>query len=117
MATITNTHSSASHSQDFSSHQAAAERSFSAWCQSLEPQRILVMTFMLMVQGCIFAPVVLLLSQFFNKGITGPTIALAAVSGMAVMVANISILPMKAIVVIFITSVVINLALIAIHIF
>ncbi len=70
-----------------------------------------------MVQACVIAPAVVLLSSFFDKGITGSTIALAAVSTMAVMVSNISLLPMKAIVITFIISLVINLSLIAVHIF
>ena len=115
MATITNPHSSANYTHTISTE--ATQSNFTKWCQSLEPVRFMVMSFILMVQTCVIAPAVVLLSSFFDKGITAPTIALAAFSTMAVMVSNISLLPMKAIIITFIICLVINLSLIAVHLF
>jgi len=85
------------------------------WCDSLENYRFPIAGALIIIQGCIVAPPLLLLISFFNSAFSDLSILLFALSTFAVLVSNISILPMRYIVGVFTFNILLSIAIVAIH--
>ena len=87
----------------------------SLWTNRMEIYRYPLMVAIISIQGCVLIPITLLLSLFWNVGISGLTLFGVTLSTMAVMVTNMALTPMKVIIWTFILSVLINCSLILYH--
>lgn len=84
-------------------------------CNYLENWRILLLAGFLLFQGCILVPTILLISSFYDIGITGVSVFTAALGTVAILVSNMAEASIKMILVIFITNLLLSLFLIGIH--
>jgi len=88
---------------------------FERWCASLENYRFPIAGALIIIQGCLVAPPVLLLVSYFNNVYSDISVLLFALFTFAVLVSNISILPMRYIVGIFGLNLLVSLAIVAVH--
>lgn len=85
------------------------------WCDSLENYRFPIAGALIIIQGCIVAPPLLLLISFFHSAFSDISILLFTLSTFAVLVSNISILPMRYIVGVFGFNLLLSIAIAALH--
>ncbi|MCR6640535.1 MAG: hypothetical protein NVV82_16425 [Sporocytophaga sp.] len=85
------------------------------WCDSLEDYRFPIAGALIIIQGCIVAPPLLLLISYFNSTYSDISVLLFALFTFAVLVSNISILPMRYIVGVFACNLLVTLAIAAVH--
>ncbi len=88
---------------------------FNEWCLSLENYRYMILAIMVIVQGCIVVPGTLVPILMTPSVITPAGVLFAAIATMGVMVTNISISPMKAIVLTFLFNVLLMVSVVGIH--
>src|SRR4051794_31422654 len=72
---------------------------FSKLCSDLEDYRILLLSVMVLVQGCIIVPSTLLITSFIDLGLGGIAVGFLAVGTMGVLITNMAEAPMKAIII------------------
>jgi len=87
----------------------------SNYCNSLEDSRVLLLAFTVIIQGCIFVPITMLIVSFFNIGLGGLSIGLLSACTVAVLVSNMAEASIKIILASFIASTLVTIALLAIH--
>lgn len=102
-------------SRDLNLPSTLEVKGFAQWCKELESYRYLVLSALLIIQGCILVPATLFSMFYFNVGITGLGVYLTGFTTLAVLVVNIGIAPMKWIVSTFIVNCLVLLSLILIH--
>jgi hypothetical protein len=90
-------------------------KGFDYWCNGLESYRSLLLPGLLLIQGCLVVPTALLISSFINIGLTGVAVGTAAAGTVGVLVSNISELPLKVVIGVFILNFTVILSLITVH--
>ncbi len=85
------------------------------WCDSLENYRFPIAGALIIIQGCIVAPPLLLLISYFNGAFSDISVLFFALFTFAVLVSNISILPMRYIVGVFTLNLLVSIAIAAVH--
>ena len=88
---------------------------FTAYCNSLESSRVLLLSFTLILQVCILVPATLLVTQIYDMGLNGLTIGILGAGTVAVLVSNMAEMPIKAILISFILSISSTIILLAVH--
>ena len=88
---------------------------FFTWCKELEDYRYPILAAIVIIQGNLIIPPLLLLSLNYNIGLGDIPIVSATITTMAVMVTNMSLSSMKVIVITFALSLLINISLILVH--
>ncbi|MFN3403942.1 MAG: hypothetical protein ACK40G_07595 [Cytophagaceae bacterium] len=85
---------------------------FLNWCDSLEFSRYGILAAIFAVQGGVIAPIALLIMFYFSPVVAEAGVLLSILSTMGVLVLNISVAPMRVIVIGFIVNLLIHTGLI-----
>ena len=88
---------------------------FSKLCSDLEENRILLLSALVLFQGCIMVPFTILITSFIDLGLGGVSISLLAAGTVGVLVTNMAEAPIKAIVITSALSFASSIIMIAIH--
>jgi len=92
-----------------------AEEGFTAWCNSYEPMRFVILAGILLIQGCILIPAAFLIIFNNDLGLTEMSVGLISGFTFLVLAANLSQFPMKWVFLTFGVNLFVTLGLIIIH--
>ena len=88
---------------------------YSNWADKFSYYRYMMVGILLIIQGNIIAPLNLIMITHFNLGLDLIFVPLVTLTTMAVLVSNIAMIPMRYVLGTFLANLVINLAILAIH--
>ena len=88
---------------------------YSTWADSLTYYRYMLIGILIIIQASVIAPLNLIVVTHYNLNMDEVFVPLVTLTTMAVLVSNIAIIPMRYVIGIFITSLAINIAILAFH--
>ena len=90
-------------------------KSYSKWADYMTYYRYMIIGILIILQASVIAPLNLILITHYSLNLDVIFVPLVTLTTMAVLVSNIAIIPMRYVLGIFIASLAVNLAILAIH--